>query len=473
MGYPPAAERSDVEPPAPHNLTLFAASWAIAVLFHQAKFGHWARDPLELAANAAAVAVLCRPRSVRAFLALAILQVATVFDHLPQVPNHWLLGLVIAATIVVVAAFEWTERRGAPLDAARLYRGFAPLVRIEILLVYPFAVFAKLNTDYFSPAASCAGVHYRQLARTLSWLPDSPWIESANIGFSLAVEAAIPLLLVFRRTRTVGLLVAALFHYALGINHFFDFSGMLCALYVLFLPDDFSAKIAARLRRFRLLPEPGRLAIVWTALALVAVGAIAVDDSLIPSNRRFPLAWGVFGALWIAGFVAAMHRREPRHESTARLLRPARPVLLVFPLALVVNGLSPYLGLKTQTSFTMFSNLRTEAGRSNHWIVPAGALALWDYQTDLVTVLRSSDRELARLARAGRPIPRFTLRLLVSEAVRRGDREIELVYRREGRVVRLDRAELDPELARRPGLLARKYFWFRPIQTSPRQKCAH
>ena len=37
-----------------------------------------------------------------------------------------------------------------------------------------------------------------------------------------------------------------------------------------------------------------------------------------------------------------------------------------------LNGLSPYLGLpKTYATWTMFSNLRVEAGRSNHWLVPA------------------------------------------------------------------------------------------------------
>lgn len=41
--------------------------------------------------------------------------------------------------------------------------------------------------------------------------------------------------------------------------------------------------------------------------------------------------------------------------------RPA-PVLALATAVLVVDALCPYLGLKTDTSFEMFSGLRTEAG---------------------------------------------------------------------------------------------------------------
>lgn len=36
-----------------------------------------------------------------------------------------------------------------------------------------------------------------------------------------------------------------------------------------------------------------------------------------------------------------------------------------------MNGLSPYLGLKTHNTCTMFSNLQVEGGRTNHLFMPA------------------------------------------------------------------------------------------------------
>ena len=37
----------------------------------------------------------------------------------------------------------------------------------------------------------------------------------------------------------------------------------------------------------------------------------------------------------------------------------------------VLNGAAPYLGIKSQSTWTMFSNLRLENGSSNHFLVPA------------------------------------------------------------------------------------------------------
>jgi hypothetical protein len=51
------------------------------------------------------------------------------------------------------------------------------------------------------------------------------------------------------------------------------------------------------------------------------------------------------------------------------------------------NGVTPYLGLKTVANYSMFSNLRTEGGQSNHLLIPAGQFFLAEYQTDLVRVV--------------------------------------------------------------------------------------
>lgn len=51
------------------------------------------------------------------------------------------------------------------------------------------------------------------------------------------------------------------------------------------------------------------------------------------------------------------------------LPRPRYLALLLVPLA--VNGLAPYAGLKTQTGFTMLSNLRVLGSQPNHLIMPA------------------------------------------------------------------------------------------------------
>eukprot|EP00746_Dinoflagellata_sp_MGD_P141816 gnl/MRDRNA2_/MRDRNA2_74861_c0_seq3.p1 gnl/MRDRNA2_/MRDRNA2_74861_c0~~gnl/MRDRNA2_/MRDRNA2_74861_c0_seq3.p1 ORF type:complete len:323 (+),score=31.97 gnl/MRDRNA2_/MRDRNA2_74861_c0_seq3:118-969(+) len=52
---------------------------------------------------------------------------------------------------------------------------------------------------------------------------------------------------------------------------------------------------------------------------------------------------------------------------------------------LALNGSAPYLGIKTQGTWTMFSNLRVENGSSNHFVVPV-SFQIFDELRDIVYV---------------------------------------------------------------------------------------
>jgi hypothetical protein len=52
--------------------------------------------------------------------------------------------------------------------------------------------------------------------------------------------------------------------------------------------------------------------------------------------------------------------------------RAVRALLLGLAAAGLLNGVTPYLGLKFRMSFAMFSNLRADDARWNHWLVPRG-----------------------------------------------------------------------------------------------------
>ena len=75
---------------------------------------------------------------------------------------------------------------------------------------------------------------------------------------------------------------------------------------------------------------------------------------------------------------------------------------------LVANSLSPYLGLKTESAFTMFSNLQTESGRWNHAFIPE-AVRVFPYQDELVRITVSNDRALEQRSRDGTWLVRFEL----------------------------------------------------------------
>jgi len=92
----------------------------------------------------------------------------------------------------------------------------------------------------------------------------------------------------------------------------------------------------------------------------------------------------------------------------ARLLT----VLLVF------NGLCPYVGLKTGSSFAMYSNLHTEGGICNHLFMPCGAIRIAHFQDDLVEILDSSQPDLRDAIAQPWRLTYFEFRRLLAELER-------------------------------------------------------
>jgi len=142
-------------PDARMQFSIFALLLALAILFHQTRLGDWELASSHMAVSLAAIFVLLRPSSpVRVFAMLAIQLVSLLID-MPNVVNHWLLlglttvGLAAGLGLAAVRRWPWLS------DPSELYRRVAPVVRIQVVLVYLFAVLAKLNTDFLDPALSC------------------------------------------------------------------------------------------------------------------------------------------------------------------------------------------------------------------------------------------------------------------------------------------------------------------------------
>jgi len=403
-----------------------------------------------------------------------------------NVSNHWVLVTVGSAGLLLHAAAARRPRHpglldrglGHGLDREALFADFAPTGRLVLLVLCFYAVLHKCNADYLYPAWSCATNHYASIRRTLPLLPDHPAALQLTIWGSLLVETAIPVLLVVRRTRVAGIALAMMFHTLLALNPdhtFFDFSSTVFALYFLFLPVDFVRgwrvprwAVGRTARRAR------RVACGAAAAALVAVlllHAAPAERSLgyevIQQGAR--VLWVLFALGLLAVYLRAARRRDLVGEvRRADGLRPARAWAWAFPALLLAHGATPYLGLKTESSFAMFSNLRTEGERWNHVLVPP-TVKRWHYQDDLVTVLASSDRRLARLATRGERYPYFQFRVLTDQAP-----NAAVTYERGGHVTRVARIAGVPELAHGPGRLERWLLNFRPVPPAGvRTACRH
>jgi hypothetical protein len=66
--------------------------------------------------------------------------------------------------------------------------------------------------------------------------------------------------------------------------------------------------------------------------------------------------------------------------------------MFIFPVILLLHGMTSYLGLRTAGNFSMFSNLRTEGPASNHFLLSSNPLKLWSYQEDAVSFIDIDDR---------------------------------------------------------------------------------
>jgi hypothetical protein len=137
------------------------------------------------------------------------------------------------------------------------------------------------------------------------------------------------------------------------------------------------------------------------------------------------------------------------------------------PVVLILNGLSPYLGLKTQNSFAMYSNLQTEGDQWNHLLIPR-AVRIFPLQDDLVGIVSSSEPRLNRWAQSGNRAVYFQFRNDVVEYPR-----ASVTYDLAGRRTVVAHVADDPTLSQAPNRLLRKILWFRPVPAAGNNSCLH
>ncbi|HVY54953.1 MAG TPA: HTTM domain-containing protein [Thermodesulfobacteriota bacterium] len=482
------------------RLTIFSFLLAAAVIFHLGKWNVWLQSPVSLALGAAAVSVLLKPSSTRRLYALLVIIVIDVFEKMPWIPNHWLFAMIVSLTVLSSAFIVLIQSRRISAGARPLYDTFAPALRLELLLLYFFAFFHKLNYDWFDPEVSCGALLFSSSFH-LPVFPGHRFLsEILPIYGTLILEASIPLFLIFKRLRIAGIILALVFHFILGTFEYYNFSAFTYAFLFLFVPDNFPDRLRewwngsavhrhyARLasadstRRSR---APG-LIIAGAACLLLFIYArmyypalephIGIRDPMKLGKPRLYYAflglWWIYGLSLIYIFLLVLRRGEPSKYKEAGFFFPANAVLMIFPLLVIINGASPYLGFKTQTTWSMFSNLRTEGGYSNHILV-RHPYYIAGYQTDLVEIRRSTDPVLGVFQQSGYLIPYFELRRYISRKRPSYPNGEPLIYIRKGKEFTVSSPDAYPELFKPINYFLRKLLTFRPVPSGARGPCQH
>jgi hypothetical protein len=462
----------DAGAPAAVAFRMFARLWAAGVLFHMASYGESpSLTTIPLAVTACLV--LARP-AVLPFVGVLALHLLYVVERLPHVPNHAVFGACADLTMLAAAFGLAVRGRWSRVEPGALFRSFAPIVRLELVLFYGFVVFHKLNWGFFDLDTGCGAVMYARLAGMYQVFPQADWARMISTALSVGIETLIPVMLLVGRWRLAGLIVAFTFHFLLSMDPgdvIFNFSAMLIALYFLFLPEECASAIRQVLQPIRNRWARTQSAVLPRFVSRAAVYAVApavfaaiifrrtLDNGLTAETGR--VLWVAYALFVLITFLRAMAVRRWRPLGFPGVLAPAQPALLLFPALLVLNGCMPYLGGKTETSFAMFSNLRTEGGVSNHILVPA-SWQIWDYQRDLVAIRHTSVADIQEQADKGWLWTYFEFRSLMHRYP-----DASITFERAGVVTTLARAHDDPELARPDDALSRKLLRFRKVPVNP------
>ncbi len=314
------------------------------------------------------------------FFAIAV-AVKVIYFTVPGIPRGYYLGAP-TTLLLLFATGKLLFHRGRISGGDDFFYSFAPVARVALLIMYMWAALQKLNHDYLNPDVSCAAKLHQEIAAYFGPLiPTADWALHGAIYGSFLFEIGIPILLYIPRTRFLGFIAAVWFHLWLAIHPaagIFSFSTLILALLFLFLPGTWGESLQQLWnRQMQWLGrgdiDKGRKRARWMVtlgflITLIVQGSLylVIERSYETFHKANRIGFFTFFAwgCWIGGcyLVAAWKARGESLEFPNRF----RCNICCLALILVVaNGAWPWIGGRTQTSFSMYSNLRSE-GEGNH-----------------------------------------------------------------------------------------------------------
>lgn len=467
-------------------MTAWAFALGVGVLLHEFQAG---RDTLSLHGLVvlAAVGLVLAPSSTGRLLILFGAFVLELLGDLPDPWNHTMLLGVLSATGLAC----WIAA-GVPrpknIDRSAFYATVRPILCAGLIVAWFAAALAKLN-DGFLEANSCAVWMVEQVPGVV--VPSG--MHGTAAVSAILVELLVPVFLVIRRTRPLGVALAVGFHVTVAVAGHTAFSGLALSFYALFVADDVVADAGRRVRtwvselfdrrpfdvaeRSRSFVRRGGsgLPATWVVMGALAAALVALPNALDaePRLRRWVpvllfLCWALIAGL--AMVMSIRERRRPVIDSFPPLSRPRHPATMVIATAtvliLVFNAAMPYLGLKSLSSFTMYSDLRTEPAHWNHLVVPE-SVRLFDWQDDVVEIVEISDPELVGelgVNRVGNVMPALRIRVLGQDFP-----DARITYRIGNQLLEDVRLGDDPLVGSSPSAVQRWLGGIRPVD--PQNRC--
>ncbi len=456
--------------------TAFIWMWSVFCLFHLARriseTGMSNPGTLYILATLFSLIAILKPRLILPFIISVLLGFAATLQTMPIVSNHTLMRIFLMTGMLISFLYVFVQQRNITrITAGDFYASFAPYGKAMLAIMYFYGVFHKLNTDFLNPETSCA-VTLWELYPLPFGLADALWTHYIAIYAALIVETAIIVMLFIPRLKYAGLLLGVVFHFILGINgyrFFVGFSSMTFSLHFLFLSADFVSRFQKGRAGIFLSKNSWNYPILVLGMLVLYGGILALD---LMSFYYATLTMFIIVSICIIGAVAKYARDGVvRPDNTWRGLLAPNKVLYILSVVYFINCAMPYIGLKTQQNLNMFSNLYTERGQTNH-IVLTTPPYLFDYQNDIVRIIRSNEPYFRRLRDEGLLIPYVEFRRMLSQTPDEHRKYLALMYDRNGKV-----ELITPDKITDPGVFEPlspwlvDWFHFRYVTTKHPQQC--
>lgn len=382
----------------------FTVAWPVAVIFHL--LANISSIPLaaslQLVAGVLAALVVLRPR-LSYVLTLATIFPVITYLKAPFIGNH---ELILAMTALVVLGSGLVSGRRWPAAAL-------PVLRWLLIIAYGSIAISKLNRSFLDPSVSCAVQFADEFSTWFDFrVSELRSLSLAAIWTTVIVELGIPMLLLVRRLRVIGVLVAMVFHFVLALEpagHVYDFTATLFPLFLAFAPSSIRESVTDRIEG--LAGGSGRSAIAFGSLVvIVAHLTVLVATSAPVWVVAYPvwLAVGTSVLWWV--FSSAVDRRRELGTWSGDRVRARAPLAILVPAVaiLTVNAAAPYLELRTAAGFNMYSNLETVGVDGDHLLSP---MIDGVRSHDLVLITEAPEEHpLAYYATEGRALPAANLR---------------------------------------------------------------
>jgi hypothetical protein len=420
-----------------------------------------------LAALLGALAIATRGRPV---VGLAML-VAAVGHHVarsPDVSNHGVWMFLLGVGALAVVAWSTVRRR----THGETLTGLLAVIGWVTVIAYSAAAFSKLNSSFLEPGISCASEFAGFWADAIGLSKQK--LRSGTLGVvtvwgAALSELSIAMFIVVRRTRPLGIIVGTVFHFLMAFDnyrHFFDFTAL-----VMFGLTALGGRelLGALGRRF----DRGA---ARAACVLFGIGAAVLTLAFALTERTWASFTATYGTgalwpwrlVWWLGVGSVWATALLWHSVGVVRGRRGSPALHRGRGALVAGALSvllaagPYLGYRNALSFTMYSNLIAENGRTNHLLLPKVLTIGWPDESAIV--LSATDEPLARYRTKSLPLPELAARLTDA-----GSSTVRYIA---GSQIYAGPADKSPLVLDRQARLIRELRRFNALTLGTKQACA-